>query len=102
MAPRQKHGARTAPAGNETLAQADLSHLRLQDMTPEQRAELRRRYGELQPVLARHGVTLDKAVLADQRRTLTVRAPPPAGTRRLEQTLDRLEQWLRTRSKKPA
>jgi len=44
MAPRQKHGASTAPAGNETLTQADLSHLRLQDMTPEQRAELRRRY----------------------------------------------------------
>ncbi|HUH83197.1 MAG TPA: hypothetical protein VLX85_01230 [Stellaceae bacterium] len=38
MARRQKHGA------DETLTQADLSHLRLQDMTPEQRAELRRRY----------------------------------------------------------
>jgi hypothetical protein len=33
-----------APAPDETLSQADLSHLRLQDMTPEQRAELRRRY----------------------------------------------------------
>lgn len=32
------------PASDETLSQADLSHLRLQDMTPEQRAELRRRY----------------------------------------------------------
>lgn len=44
MAPRQKHGARTAPTADETLRQADLSHLRLQDMTPEQRTELRRRY----------------------------------------------------------
>lgn len=43
MAPRQKHGARTVSA-DESLSQADLSHLRLQDMTPEQRAELRRRY----------------------------------------------------------
>jgi hypothetical protein len=44
MASRQKHGAKTAPAADETLSQADLSHLRIQDMTPEQRAELRRRY----------------------------------------------------------
>lgn len=44
MARRHKHGARTAPAADETLSQADLSHLRLQDMTPEQRTELRRRY----------------------------------------------------------
>jgi hypothetical protein len=44
MAPRQKHAARMAPAPDEALSQADLSHLRLQDMTPEQRAELRRRY----------------------------------------------------------
>jgi hypothetical protein len=28
----------------QELAQADLTHLRLQEMTPEQRAELRRRY----------------------------------------------------------
>jgi hypothetical protein len=44
MASRQKQGAKTAPAADATLSQADLSHLRLQDMTPEQRAELRRRY----------------------------------------------------------
>jgi hypothetical protein len=30
----------------EHLRQVDLSHLRLQDMTPEQRAELRRRYDD--------------------------------------------------------
>jgi hypothetical protein len=28
------------------IAQADLTHLRLQDMTQEERAELRRRYAE--------------------------------------------------------
>jgi hypothetical protein len=33
-----------ADAVSAELRQADLSHLRLQDMTPEQRAELRRRY----------------------------------------------------------
>ncbi|HML13775.1 MAG TPA: patatin-like phospholipase family protein, partial [Xanthobacteraceae bacterium] len=38
------------------------------------RAELWHRYAELAPVLARHGVTLDKAVLADERRTLADRA----------------------------
>lgn len=44
MASRQKHGAKVAPAADVALRQADLSHLRVQDMTPEQRAELRRRY----------------------------------------------------------
>jgi hypothetical protein len=39
---RDSDGADAVPA--EQLRQADLSHLRLQDMTPEQRAELRRRY----------------------------------------------------------
>jgi len=34
------------PSNVETLRQADLSHLRLQDMTPGQRAELRRRYDD--------------------------------------------------------
>ena len=44
MASRQKHGATLAPVVDDTLSQADLSHLRIQDMTPEERAELRRRY----------------------------------------------------------
>jgi len=45
MAPRHKHGAEgTEVADERTLRQADLSHLRLQDMTPDQRTELRRRY----------------------------------------------------------
>jgi len=34
------------------------------------RAELRRRYDELAPIFARHGVTIDLAVLNDKRRTL--------------------------------
>ncbi len=34
------------------------------------RAELRRRYRELRPILARHGVAIDDEVLADSRRTL--------------------------------
>ena len=33
-----------AARDEQELRQADLSHLRLQDMTPGQRAELRRRY----------------------------------------------------------
>jgi hypothetical protein len=41
--PRDAHGPAAAdrPAA---LHQADLSHLRLQDMTPSERAELKRRY----------------------------------------------------------
>jgi NTE family protein len=38
------------------------------------RAELRRRYDELAPIFARHGVTIDLSVLNDDRRTLL----PPA------------------------
>jgi len=34
----------SAAANGQPLHQADLSHLRLQDMTPTQRAELKRRY----------------------------------------------------------
>ena len=33
-------------AGEDELRQSDLSHLRLQDMNPDQRAELRRRYND--------------------------------------------------------
>jgi len=46
MARRHRHSDGAADAIHEDqLRQADLSHLRLQDMTPDQRAELRRRYG---------------------------------------------------------
>jgi hypothetical protein len=45
MARRHRHCDGAADAvTEEQLRQADLSHLRLQDMTPDQRAELRRRY----------------------------------------------------------
>jgi hypothetical protein len=45
MARRHRHSDGAADAvTEEQLRQADLSHLRLQDMTPDQRAELRRRY----------------------------------------------------------
>jgi hypothetical protein len=71
------------------------------------RAELRRRYAELQPIFARHGVTIDKTVLADETRTLSrpdstirrhraVRRSATAG--RLNHTLDRLEALLRVRA----
>ncbi|MGZ6007015.1 MAG: patatin-like phospholipase family protein [Rhizomicrobium sp.] len=60
------------------------------------RADLRRRFKELEPILARHGVRLDRAVLDDKSRTLS----QPVAARRagalartalqLEQTLDRL------------
>jgi hypothetical protein len=47
MARRQKHPGGGADAPNEAvLDQVDLSHLHLQDMTPTQRAELRRRYDD--------------------------------------------------------
>ncbi|MGP0094826.1 MAG: patatin-like phospholipase family protein [Xanthobacteraceae bacterium] len=74
------------------------------------RAELRRRYDELRPVLARHGVTIDAAVLADEGRTLSSshnagrrqRARCIAGpARQLDQTLDRLEALLQKRTPKP-
>jgi len=62
------------------------------------RAELRRRYAELAPIFARHGVTIDKAALADRNRTLARpdgRKRRADSTRRLHQTLDRLEAVLR-------
>jgi hypothetical protein len=71
------------------------------------RAELRRRYMELRPILARHGVTIDKAALADEARTLS-RPDSTIGRRRavrrygsagqLDHTLDRLEALLRVRT----
>jgi len=37
------------------------------------RADLRRRLNELRPVMARHGITINEAVLADAHRTLLPR-----------------------------
>ena len=63
------------------------------------RAQLRRRYDELTPILARHGVTIDRAVLDDRSRTLLVQPEPAAARendrlaatmRDLDQALDRL------------
>lgn len=63
------------------------------------RRELRRRAAELEPVLARHGVRLDRAALADpDRRLIEVPARPTVGlaaeTQRLEAALDRLDHAL--------
>jgi len=61
------------------------------------RAELRRRYAELRPIFARHGVTIDKAALADGRKLSQPVTRDPAG--RLDHTLDRLETLLRESAK---
>ncbi len=63
------------------------------------RAELRRRAGELEPILARHDVRLDHAAIADpDRRLIVAPARPAVGlaaeTRRLAATLDRLDHAL--------
>ncbi len=70
------------------------------------RAELKRRAGELEPVLARHGVSIDTAVLAEKGRTLAHlggagrrarrRAAP---VRQLDRTLDRIEALLQAPAK---
>ena len=56
------------------------------------RADLRRRAKAIEPILARHGIKLDRAVLADQTRTLA----RPVGTngRRRENTLGRAAHQL--------
>ncbi len=51
------------------------------------REELRRRADELEPVLARHGVSIDRAVLADASRSLS--RPRTRARRRPGRTLDR-------------
>lgn len=63
------------------------------------RAELRRRAGELEPVLARHGVRIDHAVLDDPERRLIAAGGRrgrslAAEARRLEATLARLDHAL--------
>lgn len=68
------------------------------------RAEMLRRYDELAPLLGRHGVALDRAVLADKGRTLAWCAGSAKGrgshrllrtAQQLDDTLDRLEGLLR-------
>jgi hypothetical protein len=57
MARRQKQtGGAADAASKDTLRQADLSHLHLQDMTPDQRAELRRRYDDFVGHFGRDGI----------------------------------------------
>jgi hypothetical protein len=57
MTRRHRHSEGAADAVTEEhLRQADLSHLRLQDMTAEQRAELRRRYEEFTRHFGRGGL----------------------------------------------
>jgi hypothetical protein len=46
MVRRPRNADRSAAADRQPLHQADLSHLRLQDMTPSERAELKRRYAQ--------------------------------------------------------
>ena len=63
------------------------------------RADLRERAAELSPVLARHGIAIDEAVLADPRRRLVARRVLPRGRtvralKRLELTLGELERAL--------
>ena len=62
-------------------------------------AELRRRAVELDPVLRRHGIELDRAVLADCNRGLPLSMPSQSSVlwdsvRPLERTLDQLEKTL--------
>jgi len=64
------------------------------------RADLLRRAGTLRPVLARHGLVLDEAVLRDRSRTLLARLPADspsleATLHTLTETLGRLEPLLR-------
>ena len=56
---RQLHdkGEIADAAGEDELRQSDLSHLRLQDMSPDQRAELRRRYNDFVRHFGRGGNT---------------------------------------------
>ena len=67
-------------------------------------ADLRRRREQLTPVLARHGVTLDEAVLGSRQRTIAsgmVKMPQLSdlqeATRELDRTLDRLNAALKAR-----
>jgi len=61
------------------------------------RGELLRRYDELTPVLARHGISIDRVVLEDTSRRLTNAKPPnelSSTLHILDSTLDRLSAGL--------
>ncbi|MGQ5523101.1 patatin-like phospholipase family protein [Chitinimonas sp. PSY-7] len=71
------------------------------------RADLLQRADELEPILARHGIQLDRSVLrepsclsdkahARHLRKRTVQAKPDTPMNQLHTTLDTLEQWLHT------
>ncbi|MBF9234518.1 patatin-like phospholipase family protein [Microvirga alba] len=81
------------------------------------RADLRNRFDELAPILARHGIELDRSVLTDPTRRLNAsgkrledRSPQALklATSKLEQTLDELDNCLegagrlRRRTKRPS
>jgi NTE family protein len=67
------------------------------------RAALRQRHAELEPIFARHGVTIDRSVLDDESRTLLPANNGKAGRRfalmetisSLEEALDRLSGTLK-------
>ena len=62
------------------------------------RQELYRRRHELGPILARHGISLNLAVLRDHRRSLVTHeegVPLGATQRALESALDDLDHWLK-------
>ena len=67
------------------------------------RVDLYRRRHELRPILERHGLGLDLAILKDHRRSLI--APPrhrakvslDKATRALDASLDELQLWLESR-----
>ena len=56
MARRQDPKAAADASPEAELRQTDLSHLHVQDMTPTQRAELRRRYDDFVRHFGRDGV----------------------------------------------
>ncbi|HYM03285.1 MAG TPA: hypothetical protein VET85_10090 [Stellaceae bacterium] len=55
-------------ADDQDLNQTDLSHLRLQEMTPDQRAELRRRYDRFVRHFGRAGAPHARAAAAPRPR----------------------------------
>jgi hypothetical protein len=56
MARQPKKNGTAAASAEAELRPSDLSHLHLQDMTPSQRAELRRRYEDFVGHFGREGV----------------------------------------------
>ena len=63
--------------------------------------DLRERRGQLEPLLARHGIRLREDVIADRPRSIIAHLPPArrgtAATARLERALDDIEHRLQRR-----